>query len=237
MIPSLPPSLTWIQEPSFFLPFSSFMIVFIYYTIWLIQLHGKRGLKSYRIFFCITLRKLKYKHLAKNALVPLPVFHMYTTGPVTIYTHIHSKNTISITWKRLNLLKSCPEIWFHWNLNNITSPEWPPSSFYSFNWHLLYLLLALQTECHLRSWYYSQPFDLFPLDHEKCWSESNTEMDCRPSIHAVEQDFRPPLHLCLMLWVQGKWNMAWFCCPVLVYIFFSLPSGCPGEICYWKLLN
>lgn len=241
MTPPLPPSpsRTWIhgprtQVPSFSLSVSFFIVVFIFYTILLTQLCGKRGPSSYRIFFYIILRKLKYKDLANNGLGLLSDFHMHTTGPVT---HIHSKNTISITWNKLNLLKFSPEIWFHWNSNNIISPEWPPSSFSSFNWHLLYLLLALQTECHIRSWYDSQPFDLFSLDHEKCWSESNTEMDCRPSIHAVEQDFRPPLHLCLMLWVQGKWNMAWFCCPVLISFFLTLPSRCPGEICYGQLLN
>lgn len=145
----------------------------------------------------IFIRKLLCKHVGNSCF---SLSFMCIQLVLSLITHT-TKITITITWKMLNLLKSSPEIRVQWNLNKITSLKWPPSPFSSFDWHLLHVFLALQTECHIRSWYYSQPFDLFPLDYEKCWSEPNTEMDCRPSIRAAEQDFRPPLHLCFMLWV------------------------------------
>lgn len=114
-----------------------FVCFFISYTIWLTRLPCKKGPNGNRIFLHIILRKLKYKHLANNAFMLLCVFRMHRTGPAT--NHIHSKNTISVTWKWLCLLKSSSEILFHLNLNNITSTELHPFSFTSFSWHLLYL--------------------------------------------------------------------------------------------------
>lgn len=66
------------------------------------------------------------------------------------------------------------------------------------------LLAALQTIQHAECRHDPEPHDLLPVDHEKRRPDPHPEVDRRPAVHATEQDFRSPLHLCLVFRVQGE---------------------------------